>query len=142
MNYEKSDPGTGFTSTSLAPAGFGAGRPGSPPAAGLRGPVQHAPGLPPTPGHDANRGGAGGGGAEAGSAGEVLASPWGRRGRWSPDCFPAPAVPAGGWRPGVSGLSVESDISSGTCASAPWGIVSEVNVRAACTWIRHLVGHP
>lgn len=111
VNYEKSDPGTGFTSTSLAPAGFGAVRAGSPPAGGLRGPGQRAPGPPPTPvaRQDANRGGAGGGGAEASSAGEVLASPWGGRGRWSPDCFPAPAVPAGGWPPGVSGLSVESE---------------------------------
>lgn len=107
VNYEKSDPGTGFTSRSLAPAGFGA----------VRGPRRQPASEVPASAHRARRrrpagresGRRRGRGAEAGSAGEVLASPWGGRGRWSPDCFPAPAVPAGGWRPGVSGLSVESE---------------------------------
>lgn len=107
VNYEKSDPGTGFTSTSLAPAGFGAGRgPRRQPASEVPASAHRACRRRPAGRESGRRRGRG---AEAGSAGEVLASPWGGRGRWSPDCFPAPAVPAGGWRPGVSGLSVESE---------------------------------
>lgn len=107
VNYEKSDPGTGFTSTSLAPTGFGAIRgPRRQPASEVPASAHRACRRRPAGRESGRRRGRGGGGRQR-RRGPGLAL--GRRGRWSPDCFPAPAVPAGGWRPGVSGLSVESE---------------------------------
>lgn len=134
VNYEKSDPGTGFTSTSLAPAGFGAVRAGSPPAAGLRGPRPARTWPAADARQDANRGGAGGGGRRPAAQARSWPRPGAGAGAGAQTAFRPPRSPLGDGGPGSLGSALRANISSGTCASAPSGIVSEVNVRAACTW--------
>lgn len=109
-------------------------RPGSPPAAGLRGPGQRAPGLPPTPGRTRIGAAPGEGGRRPAAQARSWPRPGAGAGAGAQTAFRPPRSPLGDGGPGSLGSALRANISSGTCASAPSGIVSEVNVRAACTW--------